>query len=513
MKRPTRGGKYGFEYDVGLWTFGSIQVYKDRQQGVLRTCKTVDKNLLRTGGDATLGRMKALQALKHANIASIVEIVEEPTSFFIVSEFCPGGDVDDWVQEVQRQEDNTCIDEATICGYIRQVLLALVHCEQNGVHHGDLRPSSLLLSSKQHDASVKVGDFGLASILDRDGSIRRRNLSPYTAPEVLEGSAQSGVLSDLYSIGAIAHVLLVGQPPADYSAANSGMLAGMSRLLTSRDDDWFERSRASKDFVQTLLQPASERPTAARALQHLWIRSMTPSCPTEIMTDTPSKMVCYMLAVLLLPAMTPYGDFEKLNWGFTNCDTDGDGLAPIAAAHRLLQTRSMSRESASAALEIADVGSTGVVDLCGAAVADLIGREFMGSGPIQAAECTQRLLSRIFQVYGEQRQTVTCAQIRARLRTATWREVERSCGVNYDEILSCFLEGSPIDGQVMTSQLIHYGGMGTPLGGTMQQDQDGESLFGMDGIENVIGDIFKACGLGRSIPNERRTDVDGTRCM
>jgi hypothetical protein len=226
-----------------------------------------------------------------------------------------------------------------------------------------------------------------------------------------------------------------------------------------------------------------------------------------------------MLSVLLLPALTPYGDFEKLHYGFNNCDTDGDGLAPVSAAQRLLQTRSMSKDSAAAALSIADVGSTGVVDLCATAVADLIGREVFSNGPAQAnekaPECTQRLLNLLFQVYGEQRQTVTCAQIRARLRTATWREVERSCGVNYDEILSCFLEGSPIDGQVLTSQLIHCGGMGTPLGGTIDQEQEADSLFGLDGIENVIGDFFKACGLGRSVAHDRRNpmDIDDARCI
>jgi len=50
--------------------------------------------------------------------------------------------------------------------------------------YGMGRPSSLLLSTKQSDAAVKVGDFGLASVLDPDRSGLRRAAGPYTAPEV-----------------------------------------------------------------------------------------------------------------------------------------------------------------------------------------------------------------------------------------------------------------------------------------------------------------------------------------
>jgi hypothetical protein len=512
MKRPSRGGKYFFEYDVGLWNFGTVQVYKDREQGVLRTCKTVEKNRLRIASTDVLTRLQALQSLKHPHVASIVEIIEEPSSFFIVSEFCSGGDIDYWIQEVQHQEQNTCIDEATCCGYTRQALLALVFCEQNGVQHGDLRPSSLQLSSKSSDAVVKVADFGLVSVLDKDRTIIRRAISPYMAPEVVEGSSQAmGNSPDLYSLGAIAHALLVGQPPAACGPVNSGVLAGMSRLLTSRGDEWAERSPMSHDFVQQLLLPANERPTAARALQHPWMKALMPSGPEVVMEDFPSKILCYMVAVLLLPVAVPYADFEKLQWGFASSDSDGDGLVNTAAAQRLLQTRSMSKEGARAALLIADVGNTGVLDLCGTAVADLLGRELMGHGPLQAGAASERILRLFFDTYGANRPAVTCDHIRARLRTATWREVERSCGVDYDEVLTCLPEGCPVDSQVLTSQLVQYGGLGTPLGGSMPDQEPEGDLFGLHGIDDVLGGIFKACGLGRHIDASHRADE--TRCM
>merc|ERR1719199_314445 len=134
--------------------------------------------------------------------------------------------MDDWLVEVRQQENNTCIDEAACCGYTRQALMALVHCGQRGVMHGDLRPSSLQLTTKEVDAAVKIGDFGIASVLDPDRSAVRRNGGPYTAPELLEGSAPFGSASpDVWSLGAIAHALLIGHPPDRSSVTGSHVLA------------------------------------------------------------------------------------------------------------------------------------------------------------------------------------------------------------------------------------------------------------------------------------------------
>jgi len=514
MKSRARNGKYVFEYDVGLSTFGSVQVYKDIEAGVLRSCKIVPKNHLRNPAEA-MSRLKQLETLQHPHVARIVEVIEEAASIFIVSEFCVGGPVDDWVADMQQLEANAVVDEGTCCGYIRQALQALVHCEQKGVMHGDLRPSGLLLSSKQPDAVVKVGDFGLASILDPDRSFVRRHAGPFTAPEVLEGSVPANSIApDLWSIGAIAHTLLVGHPPGGRPADGGSVLAG---LFSVRGDEWTERSTMSRDFVQQLLKPARERPTALKALQHPWLKAgQLPSGPSAAVQDASSKTLCYMLAVMLVPPLLPVGDFENLRHGFAQADMDADGLIPQQTAQRLLLGRSIMKESAQASIEIADVDGTGVLDLCATTVADVLGREFMPNGPVEANELSQRLMKRFFEIYSDcygnsQRTIVTCGQIHTRLRTPTWREVERNCGVHYEQILANFPVDCPLTPQILAASFIDSGGQGTPLAGSYRgQDPDELTLFifSLDGIEHVVGGIFKACGFMR--PGRR---IEGAECM
>merc|ERR1719238_45135 len=116
----------------------------------------------------------------------------------------------------------------------------------------------------------------------------------------------------------------------------------------------------------------------------------------------------------------------------------------------------MSKEAAQASIGIVDIGGTGVVDLCATTIADIIGREFMQNGAIQAAELSQRLMKRFFEIYGDhQRTTVTCGQIRTRLRTPTCREMERCCGVSYDEVLASFPENCPLTAQILAASFIN----------------------------------------------------------
>ena len=85
--------------------------------------------------------------------------------------------------------------------------------------HRDIKPANILLTSRAgiHDL-VKVLDFGLAKQLDHESMQLTRTDSLtgtplFMAPESIRDAAAAGVLSDVYSIGAVGYTLLCGSPP------------------------------------------------------------------------------------------------------------------------------------------------------------------------------------------------------------------------------------------------------------------------------------------------------------
>merc|ERR1719163_400939 len=187
---------------------------------------------------------------------------------------------------------------------------------------------------------------------------------------------------------------------------------------------WSERSPVSRDFVQQLLAPWDDRLSAARALQHPWLKGAQPA--GAVATEQPDskdvqqKTLCYMLAVLMVPNMLPYRDFEQLQSNFIQNDSDGDGLAPRHIVQRILRGRCALKEAVDAAIKIADVHKSDVLDLCGTACADLMAREFFAAGPtgqpllgpFRASDLAPRMLKRFFEVFGGRQPSVTLSNIR-----------------------------------------------------------------------------------------------------
>merc|ERR1719409_2244594 len=158
--------KYEFEYDIGQWTFGSISIVKEIGSKTLRTCKTVPKSLVSSAPDV-LRKLRGLQELQHPHIIGVTEVLEDRSNFYIMTEFMQGGEISDWVERLM---DGYVVKEETVAAYIRQVIVAMVHSNSAHIFHGALLPSSLSLTSKMPDATVKVADFGLAAILDPDNT-------------------------------------------------------------------------------------------------------------------------------------------------------------------------------------------------------------------------------------------------------------------------------------------------------------------------------------------------------
>jgi serine/threonine protein kinase len=91
---------------------------------------------------------------------------------------------------------------------IRDCLAAIAALHREGIVHGDIKPSNIML---KRTGNAKIVDMG--SALELNNMPKRRTCTPaYAAPEVLEGSDVSP-RSDLASLGYVLVEMLAGVPP------------------------------------------------------------------------------------------------------------------------------------------------------------------------------------------------------------------------------------------------------------------------------------------------------------
>ncbi|MDD2050636.1 serine/threonine-protein kinase [Pseudomonas putida] len=151
--------------------------------------------------------------LRHPNIVRLhsFEVDTQCQRAFITMELMRGLVLDKLLCE--RPAGLPC-DE--LCEVVRPLLDALAYSHAQGVLHGDLKPSNVMLC----EDGVRLFDFGLSQaeegILTGLPQLSRSRFNAWTpsyaAPELLEGGALS-VGSDLYALACVIYELACGKHP------------------------------------------------------------------------------------------------------------------------------------------------------------------------------------------------------------------------------------------------------------------------------------------------------------
>ncbi len=135
-----------------------------------------------------------------------------------------------------------------------------------------MKPENILYSSPEDSATLKIADFGLATLLRPNQMMNVACGTPgYVAPEILRGVAY-GKEVDMWSIGVILYILLCGFPPF-YDDNNKKLFALIiSANFSFPEPYWTNISPSGKDLVSKLLVvDPSKRLNAQQTLDHPWM--------------------------------------------------------------------------------------------------------------------------------------------------------------------------------------------------------------------------------------------------
>ncbi|MFL5961564.1 MAG: protein kinase domain-containing protein [Gaiellaceae bacterium] len=150
---------------------------------------------------------RAVAALSHPNIVTVIDRGEHENRQFIVFEYIDGENLKALIQRRGPAPPATALELAL------QVARGLSFAHQRGLVHRDVKPQNVLLNG---DGQAKVTDFGIARSLDVQHGMTQTGTvlgtSDYIAPEQAQGQ-RVDEHTDVYSLGVVLYEMLTNEVP------------------------------------------------------------------------------------------------------------------------------------------------------------------------------------------------------------------------------------------------------------------------------------------------------------
>ncbi|MCA9801370.1 MAG: serine/threonine protein kinase [Cyanobacteria bacterium HKST-UBA02] len=202
-------GKYlllGVHGETELSTTYIVRDLASGQHLIAKTIKDPADDVARIFVDAAIRHGR----LQHENIVQTIDYEEasETEPPFFIEECIEGITLAELIEEVGTLEDDDEIET-----FLSQICAALEYAHGEGIVHGGLKPSNVMLTQAGDEVLVKLLDFGaINASRELPGNLDLITGSEYLAPEQIEGEPASKV-ADVYSLGVLAYQLITGFLP------------------------------------------------------------------------------------------------------------------------------------------------------------------------------------------------------------------------------------------------------------------------------------------------------------
>ncbi|CAL9037311.1 unnamed protein product, partial [Musa banksii] len=291
LARATRN--FSDEGKLGEGGFGSVY------RGHLKDLK-LDVAIKRVSRESRQGRkeyvseVKIISRLRHRNLVQLVGWCHDRGEFLLVYEFMPNGSLDSYLYSPAAGLGWPARHKIALG--LASALLYLHEEWEQCVMHRDVKPSNIMLDSA---FNAKLGDFGLARLVDHDRNLQTTDLAGtrvYIAPECFYTGKPSKE-SDVYSFGIVALEIACGRRPVELKEKDPGKeilvewvweLYGRRTILEAAD------ARLNGDFDETQMEclmvvglwcahpDYNVRPSIRQAINALNLETPLPELPPKM---------------------------------------------------------------------------------------------------------------------------------------------------------------------------------------------------------------------------------------
>ena len=261
--------KYKLISNIGQGSYGNVylayNIYTNEKVAIKKIYKTLD---IITESEI-INEIDILKKLNHPDIVKILEFYKTETAYYIISEYCSGGEL--------FEKAETHLSENQIAVIFKQILSGLSYLHSNNIVHRDLKLENILISDKEYVPitgeeylDIKIIDFGNAKHFEKN--IKDKSIvgsTYYIAPETF--MKKSGKESDLWSAGVILYMLVVGSPPFSGESDKKIFSSVRKGVYDKNYSRWKNASSEVKDLIEKLLvSDPKKRLSAKEALEHVW---------------------------------------------------------------------------------------------------------------------------------------------------------------------------------------------------------------------------------------------------
>lgn len=266
LSKANKIGNYLIAETIGEGAFGKVKKATHILTGEKVAIKILNKHRMQQlSGDVNKiqKEINILKKLRHKNLIQLYEIMESKTNLFLIMEYCPKGELFDYI--VKRKK----LTEYTACKFFQHLIDGVEYMHSIKIVHRDLKPENLLLDDK---TNLKISDFGLSTTYH--GKVSTPCGTPsYAPPEMLKGEIYNGEKSDVWSCGIILFAMLCGFLP--FAESKEEIICEKIINHDYKVPDFL--SPKAKDLLSKMMEVSPEKRINIKSIkEHSWFRITEP---------------------------------------------------------------------------------------------------------------------------------------------------------------------------------------------------------------------------------------------
>jgi len=199
-------------YVIGKGGFGKVWKVKYKKNSKFYALKEMSKvKVLDKKSERSIMYEKLLLSnLRHTFIINMHYAFQDHENLYLVMDLLNGGDLRYHISRYKRfteEQTSRFIILINIGFFIACIVLGLEYIHNNGIIHRDIKPENLVLDERGY---VRITDFGVAKLYERENSSETSGTPGYMSPEVMWGQNHTHAV-DYFALGVICYEFMNGK--------------------------------------------------------------------------------------------------------------------------------------------------------------------------------------------------------------------------------------------------------------------------------------------------------------